>query len=279
MDWVVQIGESCLTTLAWLVPLGAAFALFGWLTPCNPGMYWWRDPRGAATDLLYRFVMPVLVGTSRILLLWAGVTLLFGGGPIGFASLGRWAIGAQCVAVLLFQDVMMYWIHRAFHTRPAWKFHAVHHSPRVLDWIAAARFHLVNSFFSFALTDVLILLLGFSPAALAALVPFSVIYSAMVHANLNWTFGPLRFVFASPVFHRWHHVADVSARNKNFASTFPVLDVLFGTFYMPSGELPAAFGIDDEEFPEDFWGQLVYPFRKKRPETLPAAAEPLRKVA
>ena len=28
--------------------------------------------------------------------------------------------------------------------------------------------------------------------------PFNIIYSTMVHANLNWTFGPFRYLFASP---------------------------------------------------------------------------------
>ena len=35
--------------------------------------------------------------------------------------------------------------------------------------------------------------------------PFNIFHSAFVHANLNWTFGPLRYVISSPVFHRWHH--------------------------------------------------------------------------
>jgi hypothetical protein len=84
----------------------------------------------------------------------------------------------------------------------------------------------------------------------------------MVHANLNWTFGPLKYVFASPVFHRWHHTLEDEGLDKNFAPTFPVLDLIFGTFYMPPGKLPARFGVHDTEFPEGFLGQFVYPFRR-----------------
>ena len=102
-------------------------------------------------------------------------------------------------------------------------------------------------------------------------------YSAMVHANLNWTFGPLRYVFASPVFHRWHHVAEGEGINKNFASTFPILDLIFGTFYMPAGQLPANFGNGEDAFPEGFWGQLIYPFRRKpRVVEQPTAGKPVR---
>jgi sterol desaturase/sphingolipid hydroxylase (fatty acid hydroxylase superfamily) len=49
--------------------------------------------------------------------------------------------------------------------------------------------------------------------------------------------------------------------NKNFASTFPVLDLLFGTFYMPKNELPDVYGVDDREFPPSFGAQMVYPFK------------------
>jgi len=90
-------------------------------------------------------------------------------------------------------------------------------------------------------------------------IPFNLVIGPLVHANLDWTFGPFRYVIASPVFHRWHHVKDPAFRDKNFAPTFPVLDLMFGTFYMPKGVLPQGFGVDDA--PRHFLGQMVYPFR------------------
>jgi sterol desaturase/sphingolipid hydroxylase (fatty acid hydroxylase superfamily) len=81
-----------------------------------------------------------------------------------------------------------------------------------------------------------------------------------VHANLDWTLGPLKYVIAGPVFHRWHHTAADRGGEKNFAATFPILDVIFGTFYMPEGELPDNYGIADRTFPTSFTGQLAHPF-------------------
>jgi sterol desaturase/sphingolipid hydroxylase (fatty acid hydroxylase superfamily) len=92
--------------------------------------------------------------------------------------------------------------------------------------------------------------------------PFTIAYSAFVHANLNWTFGPFKYVLASPVFHRWHHTAFDKGGDKNFAGTFPVFDWLFGTFYMPEHELPETYGVDDKEFPDGFGAQLLYPFKQ-----------------
>ncbi len=93
----------------------------------------------------------------------------------------------------------------------------------------------------------------------------------MVHANLNWTFGPLRHVLVSPVFHRWHHSRDVAGRN--FASTFSLWDVMFGTYHMPSGEVPKAYGIDDDAMPEGMWAQIAYPLVQREGALTPKAAQ------
>jgi sterol desaturase/sphingolipid hydroxylase (fatty acid hydroxylase superfamily)/DNA-binding beta-propeller fold protein YncE len=263
MDWVATVGEAWLNTLGWLAGLACAFGLLARLMPCNPGMYWWKDLRAAATDFMYWFIVPLFLRVCRTLLLIVAVVLLFGGAdpqPLPVRDLPLWQ---QCLAIQLIQDVMLYWLHRAFHTRWAWPFHAIHHSPTVLDWTSTSRFHPVNQLLEFVLADVAVLLMGFAPAALVILAPFNIVYSALVHANLNWTFGPLRYVFASPVFHRWHHTTLAEGLNKNFAPTFPFLDVLFGTFHMPPGQLPEQFGTGDPDFPAGFWGQLVHPFRTR----------------
>ena len=136
----------------------------------------------------------------------------------------------------------------------------MHHSSEELEWISAARFHPVNLFLGSVTADVVMLLLGISPNVFVVLGPFTIATSAFVHANLDWTLGPFKYVIAGPVFHRWHHTAADRGGEKNFAATFPILDVLFGTFYMPAGELPDNYGIGEREYPTSFPGQLVRPF-------------------
>jgi WD40 repeat protein/sterol desaturase/sphingolipid hydroxylase (fatty acid hydroxylase superfamily) len=270
MDLLREIGSFWLSILAWLAGLSVVFGLLARFMPCNPGMYWWKNLRAAGTDFLYWFVVPLFLRVARIAMLVAGVVLLFGGGEPGFVALKTLPPWLQCLAILFIEDVLLYWLHRLFHTRLVWKFHAIHHSPQVLDWMSATRFHPVNNLLTFSLVDVAMLLLGFSPVALLLLVPFNIVYSSMVHANLNWTFGPLRYLFASPVFHRWHHTTRDEGLDKNFASTFPFLDLLFGTFYMPAGVLPAEFGNGDPDFPEGFLLQFFYPFiRRETPSSDP----------
>ena len=117
-----------------------------------------------------------------------------------------------------------------------------------LDWISAARFHPVNILLGTVLVDVGLLLAGISPNVMLWVGPFTTASSAFVHANLNWTLGPFKYVMAGPVFHRWHHTLPDRGGNKNFAGTFPIWDLMFGTWYMPENELPEKYGVDDEAF-------------------------------
>jgi sterol desaturase/sphingolipid hydroxylase (fatty acid hydroxylase superfamily) len=267
-----------LTTSYRVAFLAVFFSVLVRLTPCNPGMYCFKDLRGLVTDFMYWFAVPLFLSNCRTILLIAAADVLYPQREPDLLPVRDWPLWQQCLLMLVLQDIMLYGIHRLFHTRFGWRFHAVHHSPQVLDWFSAARFHPINHLLAFTLTDMAVLLMGFAPFALLVMTPFNVFYSALVHANLNWTFGPLRYVFASPVFHRWHHTTQAEGRDKNFASTFPVLDLLFGTYYMPAEKLPAEFGSGEEDFPADLLGQFLYPLRN-RPDATPAEEIAERKAA
>jgi sterol desaturase/sphingolipid hydroxylase (fatty acid hydroxylase superfamily) len=138
----------------------------------------------------------------------------------------------------------------------------VHHGSKELDWLSSVRLHPVNDVLSRLAAVVPILLLGFPPTILAGYVPFLTFYAILLHANLRWTFGPFRYVLASPGFHRWHHTSEEEGLDKNFAGLFPFIDLLFGTFYMPEGRQPERFGLTHEDVPDGLLGQLAYPFRR-----------------
>jgi len=70
---------------------------------------------------------------------------------------------------------------------------------------------------------------------------------------------PLRYVIASPTFHRWHHSNEPEAIDKNFAGLFAFIDLAFGTFYMPDQKQPTRFGIT-ETMPNGIIVQLRWPF-------------------
>ncbi len=57
---------------------------------------------------------------------------------------------------------------------------------------------------------------GISPNIMLWVGPFTTFHSAFVHANLNWTLGPFKYVLATPVFHRWHHTSLERGRQHQF---------------------------------------------------------------
>ncbi len=63
-------------------------------------------------------------------------------------------------------------------------------------------------------------------------------------------------MLSSPAFHHWHHTRD-DHRDHNYSAMLPVMDRVFGTFYLPR-EWPAAYGTDTP-VPEGLIGQLLDP--------------------
>lgn len=266
-----QIAHTLNGVLPITIGLGLIFGFLTFFTPCNPGQPWWRK-REIITDVCYWFFIPVFGRFARIgltVLLAAYLLGLRDGNAIaryfenGHGALAALPFWFQCLLYVVVSDFLHYWAHRAFHTGRLWKYHAVHHSSEELDWISAARFHPFNQLADAILIDVLLLMSGVSPKIFLIVGPFNVFNSALVHANLDWTFGPLKYVFASPVFHRWHHTLPAEGGEKNFAGTLSFFDVIFGTFYMPEGTLPARYGVDDRAFPVSLGAQVLYPFTKR----------------
>jgi sterol desaturase/sphingolipid hydroxylase (fatty acid hydroxylase superfamily) len=89
------------------------------------------------------------------------------------------------------------------------------------------------------------------------------IWGFFIHANLRWRFGPLEWLVSTPAFHHWHHTRS-GPINRNYASTLPWLDWIFGTAYLPRNELPTAYGIETD-LPDTLAEQLIYPLCSQPP--------------
>jgi sterol desaturase/sphingolipid hydroxylase (fatty acid hydroxylase superfamily) len=255
------------------------------LFPSVRGQPLWR--RNSNLDVLYWFLTPLVTRTILKIVSVASIVVMFtaldrqgavplteGYGPV--ASQPFWLVSVE---LFLLGDLIGYWTHRWFHQRRLWKFHAVHHSSTRLDWLSALRVHPVNDVVSKLVPAVLLACLGFPLQALMGYVVVLTFYTILLHANVDWSYGPLRYVVASPVFHRWHHTTEERGLNKNFAPLFPFVDLLFGTFFMPNRQRPEGFGTNTAEVPETFLGQLLFPFRGNKPAGRGVAVSPALDVA
>jgi sterol desaturase/sphingolipid hydroxylase (fatty acid hydroxylase superfamily) len=270
MEVVVMLGETIEKVVPITIVLAIIFSVLSHFWACNPGKPWWQK-REIVTDIVYWFFAPLFGRVFRIWFLVLGAGVVFGIHDAddliafydnGHGPLAQLPLWLQAMLFLVLADFMLYWSHRIFHDGGFWKYHAVHHSSEEIEWISAARFHPVNLLLGTIAVDVILLMAGISPNAMVLVSPFNTFHSAFVHANLNWTLGPFKYVLASPVFHRWHHTAVEDGGNTNFAGTFPIWDVLFGTFRMPEGRLPDNYGKDEAEMPGEFVGQVAFPFRR-----------------
>ncbi|MEI8090037.1 MAG: sterol desaturase family protein [Opitutaceae bacterium] len=225
----------------------------GWLTDV---MYWFTTI--LLTKPLVRLML-ILPLSGLILAKITSFDVMKIGAYSGYGPLSRQPIWLQVIQIYVLVDFCAYWTHRLFHRGRWWPFHAVHHSSEDLDWLGSLRVHPVNDLVNKMAQVTPVLLLGFNPAVTLSTAPILTFYAIFIHANVNWDFGPLRCVIATPVFHRWHHSRDREAWDKNFAGLLPLWDIIFRTYYMPKNRYPENFGIC-EPMPQSYLGQVWAPF-------------------
>ena len=276
-DTITAILNNVLEAYQRQIPIMIGLAaLFAFMTVfesqvSSPGKVWWRNP-GLPTDIVYGLIHGVIAPYFKLPVLLIMVALLSQAMPAdqvqayfndGRGPLKGQPFWIQAIIYVVGSDFLLYWIHRGFHSAQMWRFHAIHHSATQVDWTTTYRFHPINLMLQPSLVTVVMITLGIAPDVMAFFIPFDIISAAWVHANLNWTLGPFKYLIAGPVFHRWHHGPEHDGGSSNFAPTFAIWDWMFGTFHMPEGRLPEVFGQDDHHLPEGYFKQLLYPFNKK----------------
>lgn len=245
------------------------------LTPAERWAPAHRQPlffrKGLLLDIIYWFATPLLTRCTTALAL-AGVlaVVLLCIGPDrlpkdlfigGFGPLSRQPWWVQAIEILFLADFVDYWTHRGLHRGRWWRIHAIHHSPEEMNWISSSRVHPLNDLITRACQVLPVVLLGFSPTSVVAVVPLISFYVMFLHSNVRWDFGPLRWVLVSPAYHRWHHTSDDEGIDKNFAGIFPIWDLIFGTAHFPK-TLPTRYGLVGYQMPDSFWEHLKYPFTR-----------------
>lgn len=220
----------------------------------------WRE------DMLYFLISSLFVQGLTFLSLTPALAILHHTDWAGIrAAIASQPILLQFIEIMFLTDLVQYWVHRLFHRIGfLWKFHAVHHSAQTMDWVAGSRMHFFEIVFLRGFTVIPMYVLGFSEPALYAYLFFVYLFSTLVHSNLRVRFGWFDRVFVTPRFHHWHHGIEKEAIDVNFAVHFPVLDWIFGTYYLPKEEWPSGYGIK-QPMPKGFIKQFLYPFVREQP--------------
>lgn len=218
------------------------------------------------TDLAHFAVTHLLVGLLML------ATNALAHGVVGWVRADSWQAAVQglpfAVALLLavlVADLMQYAVHRSFHRVPwLWRFHAVHHSARTMDWLAGSRLHLVEVLITRSLVLAALLMAGFSRGVIDAYIVIVGFHAVLNHANVDIRLGPLRHLIVTPGYHHWHHACEAQALDRHYAAHFPFIDRLFGTQLQGVPAWPARYGVLEDDVPEGFWAQTLHPFRARR---------------
>jgi len=170
----------------------------------------------------------------------------------------------QLLLCILIADLMQYWTHRAYHEIPfLWKFHAVHHSAKTMDWIAGSRMHVLELIFTRVCVLGPLYVFGFEKSVMDMYIIIVGFQAVFNHANVHLPWGPIKYLIVTPDFHHWHHSSDDVAIDKNYAAHYAFLDYLFGTNVKTTERFPQKYGVVGDYMPDGFIRQQLFPFRKR----------------
>ncbi|MAT90452.1 MAG: hypothetical protein CMC35_07130 [Flavobacteriaceae bacterium] len=177
-------------------------------------------------------------------------------------------VWAQLLIMFLIADFIQWNVHRMLHRVPwLWQFHKIHHSVKEMGFAAQFRFHFMETIVYKSIQYIPLAMIGFGIEQFFVVHMFAVFVGHLNHANLNWSYGALGYVFNNPKMHIWHHSKELPKQHPygmNFGLSLSVWDYLFRTAYVPKSGKDIEIGFDgDHEFPHTFFKQMVYPFQKK----------------
>lgn len=204
----------------------------------------------------------------------------FGAGVFGGTALARWLVPHALVAVwpanwpwpaqvvigLGVMEFFLYWQHRAVHHVPAlWHLHALHHHPRRMTFLKTTRIHAFDIGSATALSIAPLLAVGAPAPVLLCATAIGNFLAQAQHANVRFPTPEWlnRFV-GTPATHWLHHSLDKREGNSNFGMNLMVWDHVFGTYVTPPHTPHGVLGIEPDNIPSTFLGQLALPWRVVR---------------
>ncbi|HYG29123.1 MAG TPA: sterol desaturase family protein [Allosphingosinicella sp.] len=238
-----------LDLLFWSVLLVLLFALVEHMLAAERA----QPPRRWLFNLCFIPAAAATIVAADILLgpLYVQARGVAGGGLLPILDTGESGLASQLAFILVYVfawDVAQYTLHRIQHAVPAlWETHRFHHDETAINAAAATRVHPTSYVLSVLAQLPLVLLFGPQvPHVAAAFLLFS-LWGLVNHANVRIGFGPLTPFVSGPQWHRIHHSIDARHRDRNFATFFPVIDIIFGTYYRPSRDEYPATGLEGEQ--------------------------------
>jgi sterol desaturase/sphingolipid hydroxylase (fatty acid hydroxylase superfamily) len=206
--------------------------------------------RGHVQDACYLFLYALAIAPFMTLLSVGSAVLL--GGHLAWLQgtlTAHWPGWAIVVTTLVAMDLCNWLAHWGDHRVGAlWRLHALHHSQQELSVLTSFRQHPLMHTTGFLLATVPVLVLAGEHPLAPVLITVYVCLGTLPHANLRWSYGPLKWVLVSPAYHRLHH--SVERQDLNLGVVLTVWDVLARRALFPErGMTPCRTGLPDTAVP------------------------------
>ena len=184
-----------------------------------------------------------------------------GGGLIALPTRGPgWWAGLA--VYFLAMDLGEYLFHRAQHAVPAlWAMHSLHHSDRAFDSATAARHFWLEPGIKMATIWLAVGVLFRAPASVLVVYMLVSYWHFVVHSNTRFDFGRWSWVLNGPGYHRLHHSEAAEHFDVNFASLFPIFDVVSGAYRRPKPGERVQTGLDTGDEPSSVVEVMAWPLR------------------
>ena len=185
-------------------------------------------------------------------------------------NIGDFPIVWGLLTFFIVSDFIQWCTHNILHRVPfLWNFHKVHHSVKQMGFAAHLRYHWMEPIVYKSLLYIPLAIIGGFTAKDVAIVHFTtIIIGHLNHANIGWDYGIFKYVLNNPKMHIWHHSKELPShlpKGMNFGLTLSIWDYIFKTNYVPYNGKDIELGFNkDEDFPQDFIGQELYPLKFKK---------------
>jgi 3-mercaptopyruvate sulfurtransferase SseA/sterol desaturase/sphingolipid hydroxylase (fatty acid hydroxylase superfamily) len=177
--------------------------------------------------------------------------------------------GVQMLIFFLATDFIQWVTHVALHRfNFLWRFHKVHHSVEQMGFAAHLRYHWMETIFYTPMKFIAVMFIGgFAPEQAFIIYFFTIAIGHINHANLNISYGPLKYILNNPKMHIWHHAKELPHERRygvNFGITLSIWDYIFKKNYIPESGRDIPLGFNDmDKYPKGFFGLILSGFRKK----------------
>jgi sterol desaturase/sphingolipid hydroxylase (fatty acid hydroxylase superfamily) len=269
----------------WLIGVSVFFFILEWRRP------WRRSQSVIKKDfgldvfyMFFNFFLFSLIGFYALSNVFVEAFNAFLSNVFGIRNLIAIQVGAlpaiaQLGILFVLRDFIHWNVHRLLHRVPfLWQFHKVHHSAKELGFATHLRFHWMETVVYRTIEYIPLGMIGFGIQDFFFVHLIAISIGHFNHSNIYVPLGYLRYIFNNPQMHRWHHAKSFPVAHPygiNFGISLSLWDYLFRTAYVPYDGSSIELGYPgDEEMPQNFKGQAIFPlFRKKSMNVTTAVAK------